>query len=93
MSESTLGRAVQDYLGLRRSFGYVLAGQDRPLSDFADYLDRIGLDTVTVEAALAWAVGSGASQLRHFQRLAMVRGFATYHLQRRGDRQADESQP
>ena len=78
MSKSTLGRAVQDYLGLRRSFGYVLAGQDRPLSDFADYLDRIGLDTVTVEAALAWAVGSGASQLRHFQRLAMVRGFATY---------------
>ena len=32
MSKSTLGRAVQDYLGLRRSFGYVLAGQDRPLS-------------------------------------------------------------
>ena len=59
MSESTLGLAVQDYLRLRRSFGYVLAGQDRPLADFAHYLDLIGLDTVTVEAALAWAVESG----------------------------------
>ena len=78
MSEATLGLAVQDYLRLRRSFGYVLAGQDRPLADFARYLDRIGLETVTVEAALAWAVEPKASRLRHYQRLAMVRGFATY---------------
>ena len=42
MSEATLGLAVQDYLRLRRSFGYVLAGQDRPLADFARYLDRTG---------------------------------------------------
>jgi len=31
-----------EYLDLRRSFGYVLAGQDRPLADFAGYLERIG---------------------------------------------------
>jgi integrase len=78
MSEPTLGRAVQDYLTMRRSFGYVLAGQDRPLADFARYLNQIGLETVTVEAALEWAVQPASSQLRHFQRLAMVRGFATY---------------
>jgi integrase/recombinase XerD len=69
---------VRDYLSLRRSFGYVLAGQDRPLADFAGYLERTGLDTVTVEAAVAWAVQPEATPLRHFQRLAMVRGFATY---------------
>jgi integrase/recombinase XerD len=78
VSDPILRRAVQDYLGLRRSFGYVLAGQDGPLADFACYLDRVGLDTVTVEAAVAWAVEPAGTPLRHFQRLAMVRGFATY---------------
>ena len=78
MSVPALLPAVHDYLALRRSFGYVLAGQDGPLADFAGYLERAGLGTVTVEAALAWAVGAGATQLRHYQRLAMVRGFATY---------------
>jgi integrase/recombinase XerD len=78
MSDPTIRRAVQDYLGLRRSFGYVLAGQDGPLADFACYLERIGLNTVTVEAAVAWAVEPKATSLRHFQRLAMVRGFAAY---------------
>jgi integrase/recombinase XerD len=78
MSDPTMRCAVQDYLGLRRSFGYVLAGQDGPLADFADYLERIGLDTVTVDAAMVWAVEPKATPLRHFQRLAMVRGFAAY---------------
>jgi integrase/recombinase XerD len=78
MSDPIIRRAVQDYLGLRRSFGYVLAGQDGPLADFSCYLERIGLDTVTVEAAVAWAVEPKATSLRHYQRLAMVRGFATY---------------
>ncbi len=57
----------------------MLAGQDGPLADFARYLDRAGQDTVTVEVAVAWAVRPAtATPLRHFQRLAMVRGFATY---------------
>ena len=70
--------AVREYLDLRRSFGYVLAGQDRPLADFAGYLERIGAETVTIAAALAWAVEPETTPLRHYQRLAMVRGFATY---------------
>lgn len=78
MSAPTLLPAVGDYLSLRRSFGYVLAGQDRPLGDFARHLDRVGAETVTVEAALAWAVGADSTPLRHHQRLAMVRGFAAY---------------
>jgi len=78
MTNADLQSAVQDYLSLRRSFGYVLAGQDRPLADFAGYLERAGMDTITVEAAVAWAVEPMTTPLRHFQRLAMVRGFATY---------------
>ena len=56
----------------------MLAGQDRPLADFAGYLERIGAETVTIAAALAWAVEPATTPLRHSQRLAMVRGFATY---------------
>jgi integrase/recombinase XerD len=78
MSTPAMLTAVQDYLALRRYFGYVLTGQDGPLADFAGYLDRAGLGTVTVEAALAWAVEAGATPLRHYQRLAMVRGFSAY---------------
>jgi len=33
---------------------------------------------VTIAAALAWAVEPATTPLRHSQRLAMVRGFATY---------------
>ena len=75
---NTLLPTVREYLDLRRSFGYVLAGQDRPLADFAGYLERIGAETVTIAAALAWAVEPETTPLRHYQRLAMVRGFATY---------------
>ena len=78
MSAPVLLPAVQEYLGLRRSFGYILGSHDRPLADFARYLDRIGADTVTVEAARAWAVQPGMTPLRHYQRLAIVRGFASY---------------
>jgi len=76
MNDPSIRRAVRDYLTLRRSFGYVLAGQDGPLAEFAGYLERIGLDTVTVDAAVAWAVQPTATPLRHYQRLAMVRSFA-----------------
>ena len=78
MTATTLHGAAEDYLVLRRSFGYLLKGHDRPLFDFVGYLDRVGLDMVTVEAAVAWAVGSEATPLRHAQRLSIARGFATY---------------
>ena len=52
---NTLLPAVRDYLDLRRSFGYVLAGQDRPLADFAGYPSASVPDGDDA-AALAWAV-------------------------------------
>jgi integrase len=78
MTDPTLQHAAEDYLALRRAFGYRLWGHDGPLSDFVKYLHRSGLDTVTVESALAWAVKPVATPLRHAQRLSIARGFATY---------------
>ena len=49
MTTPTFKDRAEDYLRLRRSFGYRLRGHDRPLADFVAYLGRAGLDTVTVE--------------------------------------------
>jgi integrase/recombinase XerD len=78
MTNPTLQDMAEDYLALRRSFGYRLTGHDRPLADFVAYLGRVGLDTVTAESALAWAIESETTPLRHAQRLSIARGFATY---------------
>ena len=78
MNEPTLAQAARDYLVLRRSFGYRLAGHDRPLADLVEHLEHAGLDTMTVESTLAWAVQPTATPLRHAQRLSIARGFATY---------------
>ncbi|HEY5178963.1 MAG TPA: hypothetical protein VIJ07_04195, partial [Dermatophilaceae bacterium] len=74
----TLQGAAEDYLALRRSFGYRLVGYDLPLADFVRHLDQAELDTVTVESAMAWALEPVVSPLRHAQRLSIARGFATY---------------
>ena len=44
-----------DYLRLRRALGHSLDQAHRLLPDFVAYLDAIGAETVTVEAALVWA--------------------------------------
>ena len=78
MNEPTLAQAARDYLVLRRSFGYRLAGHDHPLANLVEHLEHAGLDTMTVESTLAWAVQPTATPLRHAQRLSIARGFATY---------------
>lgn len=76
-----LRKAATEYLAIRRGLGFKLRGHDRLLDDFIDYLERSGLDAVTVGAALAWATGpSSVSPIRWSQRLSAVRGF-TRHLQ------------
>jgi len=78
VTATTLHGAAEDYLVLRRAFGYRLTGHDRPLFDFVEYLVGVGLETVTVEATVDWAIGPEATPLRHAQRLSIPRGFATY---------------
>ncbi|MCU1493656.1 MAG: hypothetical protein JWO62_1420 [Acidimicrobiaceae bacterium] len=73
-----LADIAEEYLAVRRSFGYRLSGHDRPLADFVAHLERTGLDTVTVSAALSWATRAGTTPLRHAQLLGIARGFATY---------------
>ncbi|CAN5557799.1 hypothetical protein BH20CHL7_BH20CHL7_02400 [soil metagenome] len=74
-----LDPALADYLRLRRALGYKLDRTAKLLAQFTAYLDAIGAERVTVEAALAWAtqpVAGGPSWLAG--RLTVVRGFAAY---------------
>ena len=73
-----LEQAAVDYLTLRRAFGYKLVGHDRLLADFCASLQHAGLDTVTIDAALSWAVSPARSDAWHALRLRVVRGFARY---------------
>ncbi len=52
---SDLSGQAGDYLRLRRALGHKLNDAHRLLPRFVAYLDAIGAETVTVEAALAWA--------------------------------------
>jgi integrase/recombinase XerD len=71
--------AVEDYLALRRSLGFRLYGIERLLLDFVAELEARGLETVTTEAALAWATKpAGADPYWHAKRLGHVRRFAIY---------------
>lgn len=76
---NALAEAVNEYLRLRRSLGYKLEDHGRLLHSFAGYLDSLGVDHVTIEAAVAWAtLPQGAEPVWWHQRLSMVRGFASY---------------
>lgn len=74
-----LGQELADYLALRRALGYRMARPEKLLGQFLGYLDQIGAEVVTVEAALDWArlpAGGGSNWWAY--RLSAVRGFATY---------------
>lgn len=74
-----LAAHLDDYLALRRSLGYQLAGVDGLLGDFVSYLEANGEGHVRAEAALAWASGrTGASAAVVADRLSVVRRFARY---------------
>lgn len=76
---SALRRAAGDYLAMRRSLGYKLERQGPILMDFISYLEDAGASTVTVEAALAWAVRpAGSARAWQQHRLSTARGFAAY---------------
>jgi integrase/recombinase XerD len=71
---------VEDYLRLRRSFGYKLDEAARLLPRFAARLEAAGAEFVTIDLALVWALepevapGSVVPSVR----LLVVRGFARY---------------
>jgi site-specific recombinase XerD len=76
---STLRQSAQEYLAMRRSLGYQLQTQGRLLLEFVDYLQHTGADTITVEAAVAWARQPvGAAPIWWARRLSVVRCFARH---------------
>lgn len=75
---NALRQAAGDYLAMRRSLGYKLERQGPMLMDFIGYLEKAGAATVTVEAALAWAVLPSGAPVWHKHRLSVARGFAAY---------------
>ena len=74
---SALRQAVADYLAVRRAVGFRLAGTDRWLFAFADYVEDRG-GTVTVAVALSWAGESSSTEDGAARRLSCVRLFARY---------------
>jgi len=77
---TTFAEHVEDYLRLRRSFGYKLDEAARLLPRFASHLQAADAEFVTIDLALAWALepevapGSGVRAMR----ILVVRGFARY---------------
>jgi integrase len=68
-----------EYLGLRRAVGFKLDRHGRLLADFAGFLAQRGIDTVTIEAAMAWAAQPQDTSLVWIaERLSIVRGFARW---------------
>jgi len=76
---SDLRRVLEDYLSTRENLGYQVGEPGHLLGQFLDHLEANGLDTITTESAVAWAIQPhttvSAWQARRF---GLVRGFATY---------------
>jgi len=76
---SRLDPVLADYLALRRSLGFGLVRAGKLLAQFTAFLEARGEDTVTVQAALAWATLPPAGGPRWpAMRLSVVRGFAAH---------------
>lgn len=76
---SDLRRHVDDYLRLRRSFGYKLQEPGRVLAQFVAYLEAAGATTVRTDLAIEWAqLPQGVDPLQWSHRLSAIRGFARY---------------
>jgi integrase/recombinase XerD len=74
-----LHQAVSDYVTLRRALGYQLRGYERYLADLVADVEHGGAETLTIEAAAAWATKpADVLPLQWKTRLGIARGFARY---------------
>lgn len=74
-----LRHALIDYLSVRRTLGYKLERDGKLLAQFLTYLEDLGQQRLSTEAALAWAMlPSGAHQSWWSCRLSIIRSFAVY---------------
>ncbi len=74
-----LREALADYLRIRESLGYKVVQPGRVLGQFVAYLETLGLDIVTTDAAVAWATQPHRSRSAWCAvRYGLARGFAGY---------------
>ncbi|GAA4384412.1 tyrosine-type recombinase/integrase [Agromyces bauzanensis] len=70
---------VQQYLSLRRSFGFKLEREEHLLAQFVAYSDAAGQEHLTGDLAIAWAkLPVTASVNQWAKRLSVIRSFAVY---------------
>ena len=77
---TALSQTADDYLRLRRALGHKLADAGRLLPRLVAYLESIGLETITIEAAMNWAQQPDADPTSTVwvSRMAVARGFARH---------------
>ena len=77
---TALRQTADDYLRLRRALGHKLADAGRLLPRLVAYLESIGLETITVAAAMEWAQQPDADPTSTvwLSRMAVARGFARH---------------
>lgn len=77
---TSLSQIVEDYLRLRRTLGHKLDQAGRQLPGLVAYLESIGVETITLEAAQAWAQQpeAGPNSTVWASRMTVARGFARY---------------
>jgi integrase/recombinase XerD len=76
---SALGRHVEEYLALRRSFGFKLEREEQLLAQFVFFTETAGEEHLTSELAIAWAKLPATASPNHWaKRLGVVRCFAVY---------------
>ncbi len=74
-----LRQALIDYLGVRRSLGYKLQRDEKLLTQFLTYLESLGQQQLSTEAAVNRAMlPVGAHHRWWANRLSTIRGFAAY---------------
>lgn len=76
---SSLRRAIEEYLTLRRNLGFKLQEAGTALSEFATYMERRRAPYITQALALAWAQQPTHAQPAYWAvRLCYLRQFARY---------------
>lgn len=76
---TSLTKALEEYLSLRRGLGFKLKEDGKCLSEFVSFLEKKGASHVTTEIAVCWAVKPRGAQPAHWaRRLRMARLFAEY---------------
>jgi integrase len=74
-----LRQPLADYLTLRRGLGFKMVRHEKLLAQFLTHLEQSAVTTVTVQAAVEWAVlPAGGDGYWWGCRLSVVRGFAKY---------------